>query len=291
MSGESQFNISLEFNRIPMPDLQEGFPSRRRGLVQSTVAPGGPVRWSQAAEPPLSRMGMVADRTFPRLGDNGMAFQASLTTREIGQIFAEEILAVGGSVSDTFDDGNRLFIRAILPAEREVKARDRVQGGVALRAKETEIWVHPYVFRQVCQNGAIIAHAAESRLIECADFHFDPETELVAALREAVRCCCADEAFETATAEMRSSVRSKIDFALTIMPTLSRLPSEVAAELLTAITDRYLEGRDPSRFGAVNAVTSVARDTSDPDVRWQLEEIGGGFLAEIHARDRQLLPA
>ena len=35
-----------------------------------------------------------------------------LTTREIGQMFAEELSAAGGSVSDQFEDANRLFLRA-----------------------------------------------------------------------------------------------------------------------------------------------------------------------------------
>ncbi len=29
----------------------------------------------------------------------------------------------------------------------------------------------------------------------------------------------------------------------------------------------------------MNAVTSVARDTADPEVRWRLEEMGGGICA------------
>jgi hypothetical protein len=30
----------------------------------------------------------------------------------------------------------------------------------------------------------------------------------------------------------------------------------------------------------MNAVTSVARDTQDPDLRWRLEELGGGLPVE-----------
>jgi len=214
-----------------------------------------------------------------------MAFQDGLTTREIEEIFAEEIAAAGGSVSNTFDDGNRLFMRAILAAECEVKARDHVQGGVAIRATERDIWVHPYVFRQVCQNGAIIAHATETRHLERAEFESDPEEAFIAALREAVQACCAQEAFETAADLMRSSVESEVDIALMLMPMLSRLPA-LAADLLGSIMDRFFEGRDNSRFGLMNAVTSVARDTRDPELRWQLEKIGGGIPAEVQQRER-----
>ena len=215
-----------------------------------------------------------------------MSFQNELTTSEIGAIFTEEVAGAGGSVVNAIDDGNRLFMRAILRAEIEVKSNDRLQGGVAIRATEGEIWVHPYVFRQVCQNGAIIAHAAESRHLESADYSFDPDEAMVAALREAVQASCAQEAFSTAANEMRSAVHSEVDFALTLMPMLSRLPAEFAPKMLNTILDRFVKGRDNSRFGLLNAVTSVARDTSDPEMRWQLEAIGGDLPSALNERKR-----
>jgi hypothetical protein len=39
-------------------------------------------------------------------------------------------------------------------------------------------------------------------------------------------------------------------------------------------------------FGLVNAVTSVARDQKDPQVRWRLEELGGGILAMRFPSDK-----
>src|SRR6266581_1184536 len=94
-----------------------------------------------------------------------MSFDQRLTTAQIQAVFAEEIRDAGGTVSDTFDDGARLFTRSILPRGREVRPKDRVQGGVALKATEQEIWVHPYIFRLVCRNGAIMAHAIQTRHI------------------------------------------------------------------------------------------------------------------------------
>jgi hypothetical protein len=221
------------------------------------------------------------------LGEHVMVFQKGLTTREVGTIFAEAIAAAGGKVTDTFDDGRRLFMRAVLPGEREVQKRDRLQGGVAIRATPDEIAIHPYVFRQVCQNGAIIAHAIESRHFELADSPFDPEAELAGALEEAVRACSAPKAFETAAAAIRSSLQSPVDFALTLTPKLSGVPVELAVELLTSVADRYSKSRDKSRFGLMNVVTAVARDTSDPEVRWYLEKIGGAISAEANTVERR----
>jgi hypothetical protein len=200
-----------------------------------------------------------------------------LTTEEIGAIFAEEMTTQGGKVSDVFDDGSRLFLRAVLAEEREVRARDRLQGGVALRATPEEIWVHPYVFRQVCSNGAIRAHATQSLHLDRGEFSSGTPNEVEHALREAVRECSCEEAFARGVDEMRGSMDAKIDLALTMMPMLARMSKPAAQEFLNAILHRFYEGRDQSRFGLMNAVTSVARDARDPEVRWQLEAIGGGI--------------
>ncbi len=210
-----------------------------------------------------------------------MSLSGGLSTSEIATIFAEQIVAQGGRVTDTFDDGARLFLRAVLPAEQEIKSRDHVQGGVALRAIEDDVWVHPYVFRQVCTNGAIIARATQTRHIEQSDFSdaFGQE-ELAGAIRDAVRDCCAPEAFETAADAMRSSVHSSVDIAVTMVSMLSRIPERLRSEVLDSILHVFGQGADRSRFALMNAVTSVARDTRDPEARWRLEELGGAIPFE-----------
>ena len=122
----------------------------------------------------------------------------------------------------------------------------------------------PMSFARCAQNGAIIAHATESRYLAPADFQLDSDDALIAALREAVHACCAEDAFERAADEMSSSIQSDFDPALMLMPVLSRLPPKIADEVLQTILGRFFEGGDVSQFGFMNAVTSVARDTRDP---------------------------
>ena len=43
----------------------------------------------------------------------------------------------------------------------------------------------------------------------------------------------------------------------------------------------YTSEGDDSVFGLMNAVTSVAREEPDPEVRWDLEELGGGIPAMV----------
>ena len=210
-----------------------------------------------------------------------MAFTFGLTTQDIRQVFTEEITAAGGTVSDTFHDGALLFLRSILPKVCELRPRDGMQGGVALRSNEQEIRVHPYLFRQVCRNGAIIVQAIQTRQIELEGRPTPDVAEVMVDLREAIRDCCSPNAFSNGVKAMRTASEREADLALQLLPLLRRLLGAQAATVLTQILRRFTGEKDLSAFGLVNAVTSVARDTSDPETRWDLEELGGGILAQL----------
>src|SRR5262249_43226171 len=115
-----------------------------------------------------------------------MLFSAELTTARILDAFTDGVAGGGGQVTDTFDDGRRLFARSVLARTRtdDVRPGDTVQGGVALKAVGGEVWLYPYIFRLVCRNGAIAAQAIETRHL--ADLHLlDPEYALQ-SVREGV---------------------------------------------------------------------------------------------------------
>ena len=138
------------------------------------------------------------------LGERIMAFQDELTTSEIATVFADEIAARRQHFRQVPTTAQGSSSCAVLRQEREVQPRDRVQGGVAFRAIQEEVSIHPYVFRQVCQNGAIIAQSVETRLIDRTDFTYDPDAEAVLVLRESIRECCEPEVFENVATAMRA---------------------------------------------------------------------------------------
>ncbi len=201
----------------------------------------------------------------------------ALSTQEIHTLLIEEITDAGGVGSDTFDDGNCLFARSILPWVADVRAHDQMKAGVALRAVDCEIAVHPYLFRTVCRNGAILAHAIETRRVENFDFRL--REDVTGELREAVRTCCQEEVFTDATQNVRLTVHREVDVLLMMLPFISRLPSPRGADILRQIASRFFQDPDRTQFALANAVTSVARDTHDPELRWRLEEFGGGLLS------------
>jgi hypothetical protein len=207
-----------------------------------------------------------------------MSYHDWLTTTEIHEAFAAEVQAAGGTVTEAFDDGRRLFARSVLPRLEEVRPRDQVQGGVALRAEQTEVWVYPYVFRLVCRNGAIWAHALESRSIKVDDCP-EPE-EAITAIRETVQACCADEVFAARVSEMRTArTADATDTMLNMMAMLGHLSPRVRTQVMQSVLGQFASAGDSSRFGLMNAVTATAREIRDPELRWRLEEFGGGIAA------------
>ena len=86
------------------------------------------------------------------------------------------------------------------------------------------------------------------------------------------------------TNEMRSATQIEADMALHLMPILSRMPGNMASEWVPQIFHRFVVAGDRSVFGLVNATTSLARDTRDPEARWRLEDLGGTIPARLTPR-------
>lgn len=205
-----------------------------------------------------------------------MSWSASLTTGQIQSIFEGEVKSAGGKVTDTFDDGTLLFTRAVLPEDKKVARRDRVDKGVALKAAWEDVWVHPYVFRRVCINGAIVAQAVATKHVVNTE-HVSP-IEMEIDLRQSVRMCIQEQDFEGFAKKMKRARGLFPDPRLTLMPHLSGLPADQAGDILEEMHRRFAKGADESRYGLINAVTSLARDTRNPELRWSLEKIGGALI-------------
>ena len=195
----------------------------------------------------------------------------------IHKLLKDEVFLLGGTTKDVFEDSRRLYARAILPQAAEVKPDDPCSGGVALRATEEEVWIHPYLFRQVCTNGAIMAQALRTEHIRIATAGTPSEAEHT--LRAAIQSCSAEDVFQQTMDDVRRTVDYQADLAIMMMSMLSRMDGRVPDSALQHILDRLFSEGDTSAFGWMNAITSVARDTPDPEQRWRLEEAGGGVPA------------
>jgi hypothetical protein len=152
-----------------------------------------------------------------------------------------------------------------------------MQGGLALRATEDELWLRPYLFREVCRNGAVMAQAIESLHVECLGVYSLEEGSTM--LREAIATCAQRSVFARSIQDVRSLATLATDW-LNLIPHLTHFQSAgIMGRFLGQILERFESGTDRTGFGLMNAVTSVARETRDPDDRWRLEELGGGIGA------------
>jgi hypothetical protein len=212
------------------------------------------------------------------------------TSQDLLDAFSEEIATAGGTVSNALNDGQRLIARAVLPAAAEIRRGDQVSAGVAIRAMSNEIVVHPYTLRQVCTNGAIAAEALESQRFE----RIHAETTwalnyeasmLLTRVHDAIRACSTPEAFATTVGDMRLAATTDGAMAIHVL-IQSKYFAEDAARVASYmdIIDRYRAGDDQSAFGVMNAVTSLARDMRDPELRWSLEQLGGSVPALVRHR-------
>lgn len=191
--------------------------------------------------------------------------------------FREEILDLGGTVTSEHDTNNILFLRAQLSNCKEVQAEDKIRHGVAVRSDQEKLVVHPYTYREVCTNGAIHVENMASRVIDLSsESKKSAETEFF--FREAIRSCSSSDAFEMNLDDMRESLNRPIRMALAIA-SISHLGSQ--SSLVERIITRFVESENRSGFDLMNAVTSAARDESEPRKKWDLEELGGGILAML----------
>jgi hypothetical protein len=223
-----------------------------------------------------------------------MLFKEGLTTARVLAVFAEEVGGRRGEVTQTFDDGKRMFSRAVLPHVAQVGPGDQVRGGVAIKATGDGVWLYPYTFRRICSNGAIVARTLEERPL--ADPHLQQPELVLEAVRSTVEACSNAEVFTRAVAEMwKGREATATDLLLLILPSLSRSSDLVSGliernvhhgDLMTGVLSQYRKEGDRSRFGLAQAITAVARDVQDPELKWDLEKLGGALALGTLRRTR-----
>jgi hypothetical protein len=204
-----------------------------------------------------------------------MSFDIGLTTQRILEVFSDEIATRGGKVTDKSINERQLFARSIVAFTENVKPGDRLHGGVALKARQGEVCINPYVLRKVCTNGAVMSQALESTRLTHLDWG-DPN-EALDKIREAVNQCCAEEEFQVSVEQMRIAIDAPADLSF-IASSITELLGD-QSELMLRIFERLASGTPPSAFELMQDVTSFARDLKDPVLRWDLEELGGAIAA------------
>jgi hypothetical protein len=215
---------------------------------------------------------------------------------DITAIVEEECTARGAPSVDCYCDEQRLIARAIFGPAQSVQPGDEVRGGIAVRATGPNIFVHPFTWRQVCTNGAIAPMVLGTQHVERIEVEPSVASAAfvggsIAELRAAIDYAAAPERLTESVGCMRGALEADGALAITILPHLLHVVGREHREYLLVILERHTAGDDHSAYGLFNAVTSVARDTDDPETRWRLEEVGGILLHRIATKSLPTLPA
>ena len=205
-------------------------------------------------------------------------------------IFKQATADFGGIIGrDEEQRGVRFLASTFQGIERAITRGDAIQGGLALKVSSEEAQLSSFTFRLVCSNGMISTLADEEE-----DFSRYRETEFEETLyrKYAELSSTASEVAEL----YRQSQQQPADARLWqyVLHSLGQLQADRRwmDHLMLALMEerrRRLSGQTPerstglntdiNRFELINAVTAVARDTPEPELRWKMEELGGKLLA------------
>lgn len=186
-----------------------------------------------------------------------------------------------------------LYIKAIdKTLTEEVKENDVIYGGLIIRNSEvgaSSFRVEPFFLRKVCSNGLIGKHslkrihlgrqAAEEGEIEWSDETKELEDKAFwAKVRDIIRNTFDKRVFLSWIEKMKKSAEIEIEKPKEAIDNIVRyveLTEEQKNILLMHFTEK-------TKYGLINALTSLARDTKNIEERIRLEEMGGRLLeAEI----------
>jgi hypothetical protein len=215
-----------------------------------------------------------------------------MSAREISEIFKDESQKAGGMLRGCSELLGRLYGRSVLPYQREVLPLDGVQASVAIRATDSRAVVYPSILRHVCSNGSIM------ELPMGIQYQFGlcdmARDDIAWKLRKAIQECSKEEVFRVNVTALRRAAGLEVGRLSGIKIGSMALHFRLAAQAADVIAARFNADSDGSRYGLMNAITSVARDTEDPELRWNLEKLGGDVAlarVPIPAPDSQLVSA
>jgi len=245
----------------------------RLGIIASKDVP------VRRAKPTVARM-LPPKRSVAhdRLREEGAQMFLPMVP-EILEVVQEELIAAEGAASHCREDACGLFLWARLPAEAEVRPDDIVGSGIAVAAHGATIQVRHHVLRRVCRNGAImpqVDRCQDIRRVGLAASN-DAIAEVTQQLRAAVRLCASVDGFNATLSKITRTTQRQADLQRDLLRRLPHIPSPRRHHARSEIVDRFIRERDPSVFGLLNAVTSLARDERDLGLRWRLEELAGAI--------------
>jgi len=184
-----------------------------------------------------------------------------------------------------------LYLKAIdKTLTEEIRENDVIYGGLIIRNSEvgaSSFRVEPFLLRKICNNGLIGKYSLKRihlgrQTMEIGEIEWSDETRKLedrafwAKVRDIIRNTFDKKIFLSWIEKMKEAAETKIEKpkeAIDNVVKYAQLTEEQKNILLMHFTEK-------TKYGLVNAITSLARDTKNIDEKIRLEEIGGKLLEE-----------
>ncbi len=182
-----------------------------------------------------------------------------------------------------------LYLKAIdRTLTAEITRGDIIYGGLIIRNSEvgaSAFRVETFILRKICSNGLIGEHSLKKvhlgkQTLEIGEIDWSDETReledkaLWAKARDIIRLTFDNSIFSSWVKKMRESTEIAIEKPTKAVNNVARLASlseEQRDDLLAYFSEH-------TKYGLVNAVTSLARETKNVDEQIRLEGFGGKLL-------------
>jgi hypothetical protein len=205
------------------------------------------------------------------------------------EAFSGAIESAHGEMKNRIVKPRGAYCRAVLPLKEEVKRRDMLHHGAALRMHPRQLEVVPFVFRQVCSNGAIWSHNADAFSLQITDA--TAEGEIVEFVESSTASAASAETFQSCLAEIRAGITRRIDIGLVVTSMFRSRGAEMDDTALMLVLAEMLNQPEAStRYDAMNIVTAAAREVPDPELKWRMESLATRLLTGAEV-ERKALPA
>jgi hypothetical protein len=190
--------------------------------------------------------------------------------------------ALGGGEPEAAEVNGRMLARAVLPKQFEVREGDVVHRGVAVKAERQSACVAP-LFWPNCRNGAILAHPTwEQRFDMNAIWS---RAEALRGFAAVVRGVGRSKAFAAAARALRRTTKTSVNqpFLPLLMRPCQR--DNAFSGYMTKVWTMFYGSDDQTEYFAINAVSSVARDIIEPELKWEFEVAAGEMILPSPRRE------
>jgi hypothetical protein len=106
---------------------------------------------------------------------------------------------------------------------------------------------------------------------------------VVLGLRSAIHGCTQSGLLEAAVSRFQQAAQVQADCARVVacFQTVGERGPRISSQIVQRVASQFVIDEEPSIFGAIKAISSVAHKLAAPELRWALEEMCGDVLEAL----------